>query len=216
MDKLSITLDGKAGVGKTTLAEKLSTSLNLSHIETGLIYRAVALLCIEKKFDIDSTETKTVINSIDIRIRNSKTFVLNDNKTINEIELRSKEIEKFVGKIAGHEQLRSLIQKKIVNLSGKYIRVIVVGRQTYKLFPSANMHIFLDASIENRVYRRAKEFNRSIEEEFMLITNRDNFIESLLIDVDKNKFCYIDNSNMTIEETVDRILKHLRRRGLGC
>ncbi len=211
-----VAIDGPAGSGKGTIASILSKKLNLVNIDTGATYRCVALKALRNKLNIDDKEEIIKLsNNIDIR------FDINNNVYLDGIdvtkEIRSKEVTNIVSPISSIVEVR----KNMVDLQrrlGNSNNVVMEGRDiTTVVFPNADFKFYLDATLEERVKRRYKEYKEkniemSYEEVYENIKNRDyndshKEVGSLMRTEDQ---IYIDSTNLTIEEVTNKFMEVLK------
>lgn len=211
-----VAIDGPAGSGKGTIASILSKKLNLVNIDTGATYRCVALKVLRNKLNIDDKEEIIKLsNNIDIR------FDINNNVYLDGIdvtkEIRSKEVTNIVSPISSIVEVR----KNMVDLQrrlGNSNNVVMEGRDiTTVVFPNADFKFYLDATLEERVKRRYKEYKEkniemSYEEIYENIKNRDyndshKEVGSLMRTEDQ---IYIDSTNLTIEEVTNKFMEVLK------
>lgn len=157
-----VAIDGTAGSGKGTVAEIIAKKFKLTNLDTGAMYRCVALKTIEEKIEISDTEKIIEIaNSIkiDIKTENGKQIVYLNNENVTE-KIRTTEVTKIVSQISAIKEVREKLvemQRKIG--SGKDI--IMEGRDiTTIVFPNADIKIYMDADVEVRAKRR---YNQNTE-----------------------------------------------------
>lgn len=211
----SIAIDGPAGAGKSTIAKKVSSSLGFIYLDTGAMYRAVALKAIKSGIDTKSGEDLAkMIQNIDITIThedNSQKIYL-DNVDVSE-EIRTPEVSVGASNVAVFQEVRL----KMVDLQRKIAadqNVVMDGRDigSYVL-PNADLKIFLTASVEERARRRYDEMvlkgqKADLEQVKADMTFRDKNDSSrafapLIKVADAHE---IDSTNMTIDEVVETIL----------
>ncbi|MCL6096255.1 MAG: (d)CMP kinase [Patescibacteria group bacterium] len=218
---LSIAIDGPVAAGKGTIAPVLAQKLNGIYLDTGAMYRCVALYCLENNIDLDNLEqVEMALQKIDIDITRDKVF-LNAKDVTNDI--RAKEVDLGVPKAAGIAKVREALilqQKKIAEkaLSEGYTFVAEGRDIATKVIPNADLKIFLTANVRVRAQRRLKQKEgRSEKQNFEKVL--EGVIERDEQDIEVNKtlvknpgeFGYIilDNSNMSEEETVNFILQKI-------
>ena len=206
-----IAIDGPAGSGKGTLAKLLAERLNLVNIDTGAMYRCVALATIDNNVDI--TDTKKIIeivNDIKIELTLDGKVFLNDKDVTKDI--RSKEVTAIVSPISSIKEVR----EKMVYLQREIAKgkdVVMEGRDiTTVVFPDTKYKFYLDASVEERAKRRYKEnlekgIDMSYQEVYDSIEKRDyndmhKEVGALMRTDDQ---IYIDTTNLTVEEEVEII-----------
>ncbi|MCO5142694.1 MAG: (d)CMP kinase [Oligoflexia bacterium] len=154
-----VAIDGPAGSGKSTIAKLLAKRLGFRHIDTGALYRAVALLSIESKVDLSS--------EIDV-VRSAKgkifSFVSNENENRLEVNnrnvsplIRTEEVSRVASVVSAYPGVRHLLldlQRSLGESGG----VVLEGRDIGTVvFPNAEAKIFLTATVEERAHRRWQE-----------------------------------------------------------
>lgn len=211
-----IAIDGPAGAGKGTLANKLAKKYNLVNIDTGATYRALTLKVIKSGYTLDNQdEIIELAKNIKIGMLSDGTILLDGEDVTKEI--RTKEVTNLVSYVSSNSKVREYmvnIQRKIAEGNN----VVMEGRDiTTVVFPNADYKFYLDATISERAKRRYKEnldkgIDTSYEEVVKNITDRDyNDMHKevgSLIRTDEQ--IYIDSSNMTIDEElefIDNIIK---------
>lgn len=210
MKNISVAIDGPAGAGKTTIAGILAKDLNLTKIDTGAMYRCVALKSIEQNIPIsDEEKIIELANSCKIEFFGEQVFL--DNKDVTK-EIRSKEVTDIVSPLSSIVEVRHILVKQQQEMA-KGINVIMEGRDiTTVVLPNASVKIYLDATESVRAKRRydeVKDKNNDITYEEILenIRKRDyndmHKKEGSLIRTDDA--IYIDSSNMTLDEAINRI-----------
>lgn len=161
--KLTIAIDGPAGAGKSTVARIVAKRLDYVYVDTGAMYRAVALHALRVKADLDSeAEMGRLTQAVDIKLVNQlgepKPHVFLNNEDVTEA-IRSPEVSRYVSQVA---QMRA-VRSRMVELQrqmGKSGGVVMDGRDIgTHVLPSADLKIFLTASIEERALRRGKELS---------------------------------------------------------
>ena len=224
MKKIIIAVDGYSSTGKSTTAKAVAKALGYVYIDTGAMYRGVTYLALEKGLvSTQGVEIKPLMKAL----RHSKfNFVYNpalgfselylDGKNIED-NIRSIDVANWVSEIAKHPEVRTFL----VNLQrkmGEEKGVVMDGRDIGTVvFPEAELKIFMTASEEVRAQRRFKELQTkgekvSFEEVLANIKHRDHVDttrkESPLRKADDA--ITIDNTHLTIEEQVDKILSILK------
>ena len=208
-----IAIDGPAGSGKGTIASMVSKKLNLVNIDTGATYRCVALEMLKEGVSLEETDKIIEISkSININLTEDSRVFLNNEDVTNKI--REKEVTKIVSQVSSIEKVR----ENLVNLQrnmAKGKNVIMEGRDiTTVVFPEADFKFYLDASIDERVKRRIlqnKEKGIDMTEDEI----RENMKKRDYNDMHKkigalkrtNDQIYIDTSNISIDEVVNKIIK---------
>lgn len=207
-----VAIDGPAGSGKGTITKLVAEKCNLIYIDTGATYRCLALACIKNK--IDYKEENKVIDllkkiNIDFDV-NGHTFL--NAEDVSE-RIRDKDVTSIVSQVSSIIKVRKILvdlQRKMA--IGK--NVIMEGRDiTTVVFPNANYKFYLDASVEERAKRRYKQnqekgIDMTFDEIVKSIKERDynDFNKPVGKLIRTENQIYIDSSNMTIEEVVNKII----------
>lgn len=215
----NVAIDGPAGAGKSTIAKKVAKELNYIYVDTGAMYRAMALYLIHNQVNPKDTEAiakACEYADISIEYRNGEQVVLLNGENVNAY-LRTEE----VGNMASVSSAVPAVRLKLVELQRKLAakeNVIMDGRDigTYVL-PNANVKIYLTASSRTRANRRYLELKEKGEE-----CNLDE-IEADIIERDNRDMnrefaplrqaedaVLVDSSDMTIDEVVERIISLCR------
>jgi len=154
--KLVIAIDGPAGSGKSTLAALLARRYNYTNIETGAMYRALVFNALEKSVPLDDEKKLAALatqSRIELAPNPEGNRVLLDGNDITEC-LRSQEVTDAASKVSVHPAVREWMvaaQRKIGGSGG----IVMEGRDIgTKVFPDAEVKIFLDAAPEIRGTRR--------------------------------------------------------------
>lgn len=212
----SIAIDGPAGAGKSTIAKLVAKKRGLIYVDTGAMYRAMALHLIRRGIRPEETQRiSTECESADISIRYEKgeQVVYLDGENVNAF-LRTEE----VGNMASKSSVNPDVRKKLVALQQKLAataRVIMDGRDIGTcVLPRADVKIYLTASIAVRAERRFEELlakgqNADLEEIKKDIAERDerDMNRELSPLRQAEDAVLVDTSEMTIEEVAERILE---------
>lgn len=160
MNKISVAIDGPAGAGKSTISKIVARELGFVYIDTGAMYRAVALYAIEHGADTKNTDGRLVQILDDIKIdivfSNGSQKILLDGRDVSE-KIREPEVSIGSSNVAAVPEVRLKLVELQRQLAEKG-NVIMDGRDigTYVL-PDADIKIFLTASVEDRAKRRYAE-----------------------------------------------------------
>lgn len=219
-----IAIDGPAGSGKSTVAKLLAKKLGFLYIDTGAMYRAITLKAINLK--IDPKDERKVLEmakktSIDmVSSSNGPIQVLLDSIDVS-VAIREPRVTKHVSDVAKMKSVRELLvtlQRKLGNSRNSILDGRDIGTA---VFPKAEKKFFIDASFEERVERRLKDFmNLNIPG-----VNRDSVAADLknrdTIDSTREHSplkkaedaVYIDTTKMTIQEVVNAMMARVKGTG---
>ena len=216
-----VAIDGPAGSGKGTITEIVSKKLGLTNIGSGAAYRSVALAAIQNNIPVTNTkEIISLLDKIKIEFRkvNDKDLIYLNGKDVT-TRVREKDVATTVSTVSSIKEVRFKLND-IFRKQAEHQDVIMEGRDigTY-VFPNANVKIFLDASLEERVRRRIKQneelgIEMSYDEIEKNMKQRDLDDKTRKIGALKRAedAIYIDSSNMTIEEVVDKIIDIINKK----
>ena len=206
-----IAIDGPAGSGKGTIAKIISKKLNLNYLDSGAIYRVIALNAIMNNISTDEVQKLiSLVDRINMKFEGEDIFL--NNKVITD-KIRTSEISKFSSEIAVYPKLRD----SILNLQRSFYHgngLVAEGRDmTTVVFPNADLKVYLDASPHERANRRYKQLilkgnNVNIHDLTSDIEARDKRDKqrkaSPLKIADEAKV--LNTDDLTIGQTVDKIL----------
>ena len=216
-----VAIDGPAGSGKGTITKIVSEKKNLLAIDTGAMYRCVALDCLENGIsheDIKAIEAILEKITIELKNNNGVQEVILNGKNVSE-EIREPRVDNVVAKFAAIKQIRDKVTPMQREM-GKTQNIIMEGRDIGTVvFPNADVKIFLDCSLEERARRRYiqdmekvikttyEEVLDAIKERHRLETERDiaPFIKA-------EDAIVIDSTNLTIDEVVEEIIKIIEQK----
>lgn len=216
----SIAIDGPAGAGKSSIAKALSKRLGYIYIDTGAMYRAVALFFVENNVS-DGTDSRieSLLNKLEISIKyedGAQKVILNGEDITG--KLRLEEIGKLASKFSAigsvREKLvalqRKLAQKENVVMDGRDIGTVVL--------PNADLKIYLSASSKVRAKRRYLELLEKGQTDLDINEIEDEIIKRDEADMNReisplkqaDDAYYLDSSDMTLEEVVSKILSMVK------
>ena len=158
--KLVITIDGPSGAGKSTISQLLAERLNYIYVDTGALYRIVALKVKQEEIDPDNEEAlSSICSGLDVSFKqqNGKFRVILEGRDVTE-EIRTPEMSLLASRVSAKKVVRDAllgIQKKFGEDGG----IVVEGRDMGTVvFQQAELKFFLDASLETRGERRFKQY----------------------------------------------------------
>lgn len=208
-----VAIDGLAASGKSTVAKALASKLELGHLDTGAMYRAVAYGVVRDDLNFnDEVAVVKFAKNLKIDMKPDSIFV--DGIDVTK-EIRSKEVTQIVSQVASYKKVRKQLRKKQLEwlkdnnggvLDGRDIGTVVL--------PKADIKIFVIASAEIRAERRAKDSGRPIQEVLRAIKERDEFDRNRKhapLKEAKGAF-KVDTSGKEVEEVVDEIMEIVRDR----
>lgn len=211
---LVIAIDGPAGTGKSTVSRLLAGRLGFTYLDTGAMYRAVAVKANEEGIDIeDEDKLKKLCSRIRLNFKDNKIFV-DDRDYSNEIRkasagpLSSKVSTKRAVREAMVRLQRSMAENGSVVMEGRDIGTVV--------FPDADVKFYLDASAEIRGKRRYLELKEkgsdiSLTEVIDEVKARDEQDSTRALSPLKKAgdAIHIDTSNMAIENVVEKMVEEI-------
>jgi len=158
-----IAIDGPAGSGKSTVTKLIADKLNFIFLDTGAMYRALTWYLIKENINYESRkDLNAFLNNISIKFKSvggSKQNIIINNHDVTE-KIRTQEISSIVSSIASIKEVRQFLvkeQRKIGNEGG----IVAEGRDIgTKVFPNAELKIFLTATIDERAKRRKNELEK--------------------------------------------------------
>lgn len=214
--KISVAIDGPAGAGKSTVAREVANRLGYIYIDTGAMYRAVALTIIREGVDLEHRKAIGMLTeSLDIQLEQSEDeqrIYLNGEDVTKQI--RSPEVASFVSKVASLAEVRELLVRKQQQMASSG-GVVMDGRDIgTNVMPNAEVKIFMTASVEERARRRYEELKvrvpqMTLEQITQDIMARDEMDRTRTISplVAADDAIMLDTTHLTIHEVVDRIVE---------
>ena len=164
--KINIAIDGHSSCGKSTIAKSISQKFQMRYIDTGAMYRAITLFCLQNNFIsegvVDNEGLKKHLDSINLG------FEYNSDNDVSETFLNGENIEDKIRGLQVSENVSFVakipfVRKKLVVLQqeiGKEKNVVMDGRDIgTKVFPDADIKFFVTADVQIRAKRRFEEMN---------------------------------------------------------
>ena len=226
MKKIVIAIDGFSSCGKSTMAKDLAREVGYIYIDSGAMYRAVTLYCLENNlFDaqnnVDEVLLKEKINSINISFKlDSETKVPQTylNGVNVEAEIRNMEVSSRVSYVAAVSFVREALVKQ-QQAMGEKKGIVMDGRDIgTTVFPDAELKIFVTASAEVRAQRRYDELKSkgqqaSYEEILYNVKERDRIDQSREVSPLRkaDDAILLDNSFMTLNEQKEWLRNEFER-----
>lgn len=214
-----ITIDGPSGAGKGTLCKAMAETLAWHLLDSGAIYRVLALAALHHHVDIGSEEALVPIAAhLDVRFvaRDGETAVILEGEDVT-AAIRTQDVSNTASKVAAFPRVREALlrrQRGFREAPG----LIADGRDMGTVvFPDAPVKIFLDASPEERAHRRMlqlqeKGFSVNLERLLAEIKERDDRDRNRAIAplVPAADALLLDSTSMNIEQVIEKALKYAR------
>lgn len=214
----NIAIDGPAGAGKSSIAKALSKKLGFVYIDTGAMYRAVALFFLENGIkDSSDNEIDKLLDKLDINIK----YTDGEQRVfLNNVDVSDKLRQEEIGKLASRFSALKSVREKLVALQRKLAKkenVIMDGRDIGTVvLPNADLKIYLSAGSKVRAKRRYLELiekgfdktaldEKAIENEIIKRDEADMNREISPLKKAEDAYC-LDTSDMTFNEVVSKIL----------
>jgi cytidylate kinase len=216
----SIAIDGPAGAGKSSIAKALSKRLGYIYIDTGAMYRAVALFFVENNVS-DGTDSRieSLLDKLEISIKyedGAQKVILNGEDVTDKLKLEE------IGKLASKFSAIGSVREKLVALQRKLAQkenVVMDGRDIGTVvLPNADLKIYLSASSKVRAKRRYLELFEKGHTDLDINEIEDEIIKRDEADMNReisplkqaDDAYYLDSSDMTLEEVVSKILSMVK------
>lgn len=156
MKRINVAMDGTAGVGKSTVADRLAEKYQMTHLDTGAMYRCAALALKKASADLENEkEIAAVIEPMDIEFDDAGNVYLNGEDV--SLAIRENDISNYASKTSALKQVREklvALQQKIAAKKG----YIVDGRDICTVvLPDAEVKVYLSAAPEARALRRCRQ-----------------------------------------------------------
>ncbi len=205
----AIAIDGPAGAGKSTVARAVAEALGFTYVDTGAMYRAVALMALES--GVDPSEPGGVADvAATLEIDVSETAVLVDGRDVSSA-IRSGEVTRASAQVARHPGVREFLVSEQRRIAGAQ-DVVMEGRDIgTKVLPDADVKVFLTASLDERARRRADEIGareEQVEELKEAISARDESDATREVSplVQAPDAVAVDTTGKSIEEVVREVV----------
>ena len=212
-ERIQIAIDGHSSTGKSTLAKALAKHLGILYLDSGAMYRAVALY--QMRHNLNDQELIEQLDRVEVSFNAQNAICLNG--VVVENEIRKMEVS---NKVSGVAQIPE-VRRKLVELQQKVPQSVVMdGRDIGTVvFPSARLKLFMTARTEIRAQRRyneliAKGDKVSLEEVLENLKSRDFQDENR--DTDPLRAAadaiYFDNSELTLDQQLEKAIQLYKER----
>ncbi len=225
--RLIITIDGPAGVGKSTVSKTIAKRLQLKHIDSGAIYRAITYKVLtlgtvqgaikgngNNGNTLSEDDIVTIAREVKIECKTSGRIVLDEDEVTKQI--RSQEVTRCVSTVAAYKGVRDVVVNILRELAANG-GVVMEGRDIGSVvLPDADFKFYLDAALQERAMRRYKELKRKNKDIELYkiqldIKHRDKQdssreIAPLIMDPGAT---YIDTSVLTLKEVISLIIRKI-------
>jgi CMP/dCMP kinase len=208
-----VAIDGPAASGKSSVAHRLAELLSFSHVNSGIMYRAVAWFAYRHGIDLNDQKTEYIQSiqsgALDFRLREGTLEVVVDGD-FGETHLKDEVVNRTVSVVAAIPEIRAVIVQKL----RKFItmgNIVMEGRDIGSVvFPETPYKFYIDASLEVRQQRRAAQ---GLQDNLAVRDRLDSsrLASPLVVAPDAD---IIDSSSLTIEEVVIEIVGRLKIKGL--
>jgi cytidylate kinase len=222
--KMIITIDGPAGAGKSTVSKVLAKKLGYIYLDTGALYRALALKALSAKISLEDLEALAKLcscTSVSLKNIDGKMLVLVDGEDVGN-KIRTEEVGLAASKISAF----SVVRESLLNLqreAGLQGGIVAEGRDMGSIvFPHADYKFYLDANVEERTKRRYKELlekdaeaeYQGIQKDIMARDDQDSQrkIAPLKASVDA---IIIDSTGTSVDGVVEKIIQHISKKSDG-
>ena len=208
----SIAIDGPAGAGKSTIAKTIAKKLEFIYVDTGAMYRAMALYFI--RHEIDPKDEEAINKAcpdihVSINYEDGVQQVLLNGENVNGL-IRTEEVGNMASKTSAYKMVRATLLDLQRDLA-KTANILMDGRDIgTNVLPNADLKIYLTASSKVRAERRYKELvEKGVEADFDKI---EEDIEREIAPLKQAEDAVlVDSSDMTIEEVVDAIVTEFEK-----
>ncbi|MDQ6664975.1 MAG: (d)CMP kinase [Acidobacteriota bacterium] len=209
---LVIAIDGPAGAGKSSVARRIAARLGFIYIDSGAMYRALALWALRQNLDLaDMHRMEQLALAAAIHLEPARVLLNGEDVTA---EIRTAEVSESSSRVALIPAVRRAIVEKQREM-GVRANIVMEGRDIGTVvFPNAQLKIFLDAATPERVRRRALETGEppdAVEEQIGERDERDRTrVEAPLTQAPDA--IYLDSTGLSLAEVEEAILKLVRSR----
>lgn len=218
--KIIIAIDGGPGTGKSTVSDYIAKKLNIVHIDTGAMFRAVGYFFVKNNIELSEENVVSNLDKIDIRLeyKELKTLVFLNNEDVTDF-IRTNEVSMAASYVSKIKEVRKKLLELQRNMANT-ISVVLDGQDIGTVvFPNADFKFYFTCSMEVRAKRRTEDLNKkgnntTYEEVKALLEKRDRDDrarkEAPILKAEDA--IDIDTSYSTVEETAEKILNIIAER----
>ena len=211
---LVIAIDGPSGAGKSTVARQVAQQLGFTYIDTGAMYRALALWALRSNLDLnDAHRMEQLAGAAHIELHSEYIRVSLNNEDVSDA-IRTPNVSEGASLVAALPAVRRIMVAK-QRAMAEQMNVVMEGRDIGTVvFPDAQVKVFLDAGSQERVRRRADQLGQGTQAVAVAqqMTERDTRdrtrAEAPLTQAPDA--VYLDSTGLSIQEVVDEVLKLVR------
>jgi cytidylate kinase len=209
-----VAIDGPAGTGKSTVAQRVADKTGFLYLNSGKFYRAITYKAL-KQGKRKENRHALIATAADITIDVTKEAFFVDGAELDR-ELHTEEIDTNVAEVSSIPEVRISVNSRIKKLAQEHDLVVEGRDMQTTVFPKAEVKVFLDADVKTRAQRRFEqnESEGSLEDIEAAIRRRD--------EIDQNKqmgklaraedALYIDTSDLTIEEVCEKVIATIQKK----
>lgn len=217
-----IAIDGPGGAGKSTTARAVAARLRLSYLDTGALYRCVALRAVEEGLALDDgPRIAEIARHLDVRFAAGSERVTLGERDVT-TEIRTPEMSQAASKVSALPPVREALVE-LQRRSARAPGTVAEGRDMGTvIFPDARLKVFLDATVDERARRRAADLRGlgradAVEEVRAQLAERDARDSGRAVAPLRQApdAVVLDTTDLAFEEVVDRIVAEARARGIG-
>ena len=165
---INIAIDGYSSCGKSSIAKEISKEFNMVYVDSGAMYRAITLFCLQNHFieesEIDLKRLLNILNKIEIKYNYNKALNKSEiflNGINVENDIRNRNVSNYVSKVSQIKEVRQKLIKIQQNICLNK-NVVMDGRDiTTKVMPNADLKFFIKADIDTRAKRRYNELKET-------------------------------------------------------
>lgn len=217
-----VAIDGPGGAGKSTTARAVAARLGLSYLDTGALYRCVALRAVEEGLALDDgPRIADIARQLDVRFAAGSERVTLGERDVT-TEIRTPEMSQAASKVSALPAVREALVE-LQRRSARAPGTVAEGRDMGTvIFPDARLKVFLDATVDERARRRVADLRGlgradDIEEVRAQLAERDARDSGRAVAPLRRApdAVVLDTTDLAFEEVVDRIVTEARARGIG-